>query len=62
MRLSHFTEHHYNLHSTTSPCSVVTGVHEMCRLQVNVFNNLPDDYPQVTDGISVHWYGSSLSC
>eukprot|EP00884_Botryococcus_braunii_P020031 jgi/Botrbrau1/6711/Bobra.0324s0002.1 len=29
-------------------------------LEVNVFNDLPDDYPMVIHGFSIHWHGLSL--
>eukprot|EP00798_Chlamydomonas_sp_ICE-L_P001752 gene1752-33161_t len=29
-------------------------------LVINVFNNLPEDYPQVTNGISLHWHGFDM--
>ncbi len=31
----------------------------MCT-QANLFNDLPADYPQISDGISIHWHGLDL--
>ena len=29
-------------------------------LQVTVYNNIPADWPLVSEGISVHWHGLSM--
>ena len=33
----------------------------ICCLQVVVYNNLPVDWPLVSEGISIHWHGFSMN-
>ena len=35
--------------------------HGLDHLQVTVYNNIPADWPLVSEGISIHWHGFSMN-